>query len=398
MKIKTMQRFKRIQMRAARAFALPILFIAFIATVATLQSSQAYSSTETNHGLSLHPFVKDLPPSWAIKVSPDNYLYVTKRSGQLAKYNMQAKLVGEVDLQLPDLFYKGQGGLMALAFHPDYDNQPWVYLSYSFGTSDRNGLKVIRILLEEPAKTGLAIVKKESIFEQTDLRNTPVHYGARLAFMADKSLLVSTGDGFDFREKAQKMSSDMGKVLRLSDTGTIPSDNPYVDAKSFSEQAIFSLGHRNPQGLIVLPNNKVIAHEHGPAGGDEINIIAPSLNYGWPVITQGKDYIGSLITPFTEYPGMQQPNYNWTPSIAPSGMDYYSGAAIPQFTGRLLVTSLKFKQLHSLNIEGDQIGDEHILFSGSEYRMRDVSISSSGRVFILSDGDDATIFEVLMTH
>jgi glucose/arabinose dehydrogenase len=369
------------------------LVLAFLCT-----SAMASAQTSANSGLSLHPVITDLPASWAISVSPDNLLYVSHRRGDLAIYTLAGELLTRFDLQLDDLYYEGQGGLSALAFHPDFTQTPWLYLSYSYGQKNVNGLKVIRVLLENNEKAVRKVLRKDTIFEQADLRNTAVHYGARLAFMQDKTLLISTGDGFDFRENAQKKPSDMGKILRLSDTGSIPTGNPFENAATFSEKAIYSFGHRNPQGLVVMPNNVVIAHEHGPAGGDEINIIKPGNNYGWPVITRGKDYIGSLISPFTEYEGMQQPTVNWTPSIAPSAMVFYSGTQIPSFTGRLLVSSLKFKQIHALRVNSESINDERIFFANSEYRMRDITVSPSGQVFVLSDGDNASIFEVVMTH
>lgn len=345
--------------------------------------------------LSLQPVVSDLPASWAIKVSPEKFLYVTHRDGTIAQYSFTGQLLGKVDLALDDLYVAGQGGLSAIAFHPNFADTPWVYLSYSFGNAKANGLKVIRIMLNYSQENGLQVVQKETVYEQLDLRSTAVHYGARLAFMLDASLLISTGDGFDYRESAQQTSSDMGKILRLTDTGGIPTDNPFVSANSFTQQAIYSLGHRNPQGLVVLPNNLVIAHEHGPAGGDEVNIIKPGYNYGWPVITQGKDYIGSLITPFTEYPDMQQPNMNWTPSIAPSGMIFYNASNIQPFAFKLLITSLKYKQLHGLSMSGEEMGDEVVFFADSRHRMRDITMSENGRVFILSDGELSTIFEVV---
>lgn len=376
-------------------------------------AQDALAKQTSDNKLTLQTLISDLPASWAINVSPDNFLYVTHRAGVLAKYSLSGTLLATIDLQLNDLYHKGQGGLSAIAFHPDFARKPWIYLSYSYGSDSANGLKVIRVLLSKtelaseqvqgPASVNAAainnsinVIQKETIYEQAHLRATPVHYGARLAFMADNSLLISTGDGFDYREQAQVKSSDMGKILRLTDTGNVPSNNPFASANTFSEQAIYSMGHRNPQGLIVLPNNQVIAHEHGPAGGDEINIIEAALNYGWPVITQGKDYIGSLITPFTEYAGMQQPVVNWTPSIAPSGMVYYDANTIQAFANRLLITSLKFKQLHSLAIKDGKIEDEIVFFADSQYRMRDIASSKNGRVFILSDGEPASIFEVVM--
>lgn len=374
-----------------------VTFVLIVFSILVLSLNSALANDIADDGLVLHPLISDLPSSWAIKVSPDNFLYVSHRHGELVKYSMSGEKVASYDLALEDLYHKGQGGLSAISFHPDFKRLPWIYLSYSFGNDKANGLKVIRILLEDSNQPSVNGMRKETIYEQSDLRDTAVHYGARLAFMADGSLLISTGDGFDYRESAQKMTSDMGKVLRVTDTGRIPKNNPFVNAKTPVQKYIYSLGHRNPQALIVLPSNQVITHEHGPAGGDEINIIKPANNYGWPVITQGKDYIGSLITPFTEYEGMEQPNYNWTPSIAPSGMVFYKHPNIEPFAQRLLVTSLKFKQLHTLSISNELIGDEVVYFADSDYRMKDITLSNDGRVFILSDGEPAIIFEVLMT-
>ena len=387
--------------------------------------------TKIDNSLTLRPFISDLPPSWAINVSPDNFLYVTHRNGILAKYALAhiaensakftaGKLITSINLQLEDLHNEGQGGLSAIAFHPDYVNTPWIYLSYSYGNDNANGLKVIRVRLSEGAdkQSALAITSTidtprhskvthlEVVFEQSHLRDTSAHYGARLGFMSDNTLLITTGDGFDYREQAQVVSSDMGKILRLTDVGKIPADNPFANSPSFSQQATYSLGHRNPQGLLVLSNNTIIANEHGPAGGDEINIIKAGANYGWPVITKGKDYIGSLITPFTKYKGMRQPDKNWTPSIAPSSLAFYTSDRLPQLTNRLLISSLKYRQLHTLalNAQSDgietatnnEITDEVIFLPNSLYRMRDVTVTSDGRVFILTDGESASVFEVVM--
>jgi len=383
-------------------------------TLATLLTCSVANASSTKNfvddTLSLSPIITDLSASWAINVGPDNLLYVTHRSGQLSTYSLSGELLTKIDLQLNDLYYAGQGGLSAIAFHPNFDRQPWIYLSYSYGSKTANGLKVIRVLLKnsKPESEQLAnpstpralnvdgVAVSETIFEQADLRSTAAHYGARLAFMADSSLLISTGDGFDYREHAQKRTSDMGKILRLTDTGEAHANNPFMSDDTFSQRAVYSFGHRNPQGLIVLSDQQIVAHEHGPAGGDEINLINSGVNYGWPVITQGKDYIGSLISPFTEYDNMEQPAFNWTPSIAPSGMIFYNSEVIPDFSNRLLLTSLKYQQLHSLVLNNEGVTDERIFFANSGYRMRDITMSKDGRVFILGDGDMASVFEVVM--
>ena len=346
-------------------------------------------------GLSLSLLNDQVPKSYAMTVSPSQELWLTHRTGSVGQYDSAGNLQHTYQLNLSDLYYAGQGGLLDLAFHPNFDQNDWLYLSYSFGDASLNGLKIVRVKLSKGEnKTGKSVAL-ETIFEQQSLRDTAAHYGARMAFMPDGSLLVTTGDGFNYREQAQMLNSQIGKTLRLTDTGGIPNDNPFFNAESEIQKQVYSLGHRNPQGLIVLPNGKVVGHEHGPAGGDEINFIKPGNNYGWPVVTDGKDYIGGLISPFKEYPGMQTPNYNWTPSIAPAGLIYYEQSKIAQFQNRLVVTSLKYKQLHSVLVNGEKLSDEKVYFENSKYRMRDIAQTNDGRVFVLSDSDPGHILEII---
>lgn len=345
--------------------------------------------------LSLKVLNNQIPKSYAITASPAQELWLTHRTGTLGQYDLDGNLQYTYQLNLNDLYYAGQGGLLDIAFHPNYSQNNWLYLSYSYGDASLNGLKIVRVnLTEGDSKTG-TVKALETIFEQQSLRDTAAHYGARMAFLPDDTLLVTTGDGFNYREKAQVLNSQIGKTLRLTDTGGVPNNNPFFNAESEIQKQVYSLGHRNPQGLIVLPNTKVVGHEHGPAGGDEINFIKPGNNYGWPVVTDGKDYIGGLISPFKEYPGMQTPNYNWTPSIAPAGLIFYANGKIAQFQNRLLITSLKYKQLHTVLVNGEQLSDEIIYFANSEYRMRDIAQTNDGRVFVLSDSTPGHILEVI---
>ncbi len=355
-------------------------------------------NAQDNDYMDLSVLVSGLPASWGLSAAPDKTLFVTHRAGSLSRYSRDGDLLATYELGLDDLHFEGQGGLSGIAFHPQYKQSPWIYLSYAYGNSKANGLKVIRILLSHPSKLDASILETQIIFKQRDVRDTSVHYGARLAFMLDNTLLITTGDAFDYREHAQKLDSQLGKIIRVTDTGDIPPNNPFADAKNESQRYIYSYGHRNPQGLIVLPNGQIISHEHGPDGGDEINMIEAGLNYGWPVITRGKDYIGSQITPFTEYPNMQQPTFNWTPSIAPSGMIFYPNVGVAPLGNRLLLTSLKYQQLHALELRGNRVENDKVYFAKSGYRMRDITLSSDGRLFILSDGPQASILEVVMTQ
>ncbi|WP_412972285.1 PQQ-dependent sugar dehydrogenase [Glaciecola sp. MF2-115] len=343
------------------------------------------SKPVTDERFDVELIVDDLPKSWSINLAPDQQIYVADRGGNILVFDQKWQ---QKSYQPPitDIYPGGQGGFLDIAFHPNFESNGWIYLSYSSGSEDANRLKVVRFKLP---KIGNVISKIEDVFVVKSDKNTPVHYGGRLAFMADNSLLISTGDGFDFREQAQVKSSHLGKILRVSDTGQALADNPfYNSAKPLSHEGyIYSLGHRNPQALLVTETGSVISHEHGPAGGDEINIIKKGANYGWPIITNGRDYSGALITPFTEYEGMQQPDYDWTPSIAPSGMILYKSSKLGALSKHLVVSSLKFKQLRALMFDGTEILNERILLPNFPFRLRDIEQDSEGNILLLTDGE-----------
>lgn len=198
--------------------------------------------------------------------------------------------------------------------------------TYAQGELAANRLVIAKAVFDGDKFSSPTIVYKVA----TD-KNTPQHYAGRALFLPDGSLLFSSGDGFDFREQAQVLTSQLGKLLRINADGSIPEDNPFENEQNKAAQAVYSLGHRNTQGLVYDYDSKmIVSHEHGPAGGDELNYISAGKNYGWPVITYGKDYSQARISPFTDYQGMEKPVIDWTPSIAPSGMAYY-GSVQQQF-------------------------------------------------------------------
>lgn len=366
-----------------------LLLAALSWQAAFAQSNNAV--TDDNFDLEL--VVDGLPKSWALALSPDNEIFVTDRSGGIIVFDQQWNKKSYTT-PINDLFFEGQGGFLDLTFHPDFLSNGWIYLSYSAGNSDSNRLKVVRFQLPELGNN-VSII--EDVFTLKTDKDTPVHYGGRLAFLSDKSLLISTGDGFDYREQAQVKSSHLGKILRVSDSGRALDDNPFYDKAAPENNAnyVFSLGHRNPQALLVSNSGMIISHEHGPAGGDEINIIEAGNNYGWPVITNGMDYSGAVITPFTEYAGMQQPNFDWTPSIAPSGMILYESSKLASLSQHLIVTSLKFKQLRAIMFDGTGMSSERILLSNFQERLRDIEQDSNGNVLLLTDGEDAKIYKLV---
>jgi aldose sugar dehydrogenase len=335
---------------------------------------------------------------WSLAFLPDGKLLVTERSGQLRMVDhgvLSTPIAG-----LPeDIYVKSQGGLLDVVLHPDYLQNGWLYLSYASGTDEHNALTLMRAKLD-----GLRLVEQQVLFRVSPDKDTPVHFAGRMAFLPDNTLLLTSGDGFDYREKAQLKNSLLGKIVRLMDDGSVPLDNPFVAPSEVSAEAdydprlspyIYSIGHRNPQGIVYdATRNTVFAHEHGPAGGDEINIIERGYNYGWPVITNGLDYSGARISPFTTYPNMQQPWLDWTPSIAPSGMAVYQGDMFTGLKGDMLVTSLKFKQVYWLHMAGMQIVQQQTLFGDIGQRLRDIRVHPDGSIYLLTDSNEGQILRI----
>ena len=216
-------------------------------------------------------------------------------------------------------------------------------------------------------------------------RKTSNHYGARMVFLNDKTLVITSGDGFNYREDAQKLDNHFGKIIRINPDGSIPLDNPYLNSKNALPE-IYSFGHRNQQGIAYDSQNDILySNEHGPRGGDELNLILKRSNYGWPAITYGIDYNGSIISPFTEKEGMEQPLLYWTPSIAPSDMIFYDGEMFPELNKNLLISSLVPGEIRRIIIDNDKIREE-IIFNKIKGRIRSIKLSSNGSLVVLTDG------------
>ncbi len=279
--------------------------------------------------------------------------------------------------------------LFDVLLHPDYETNGWLYPSYAHGNGDANATRLARARL-----VGNTLVDVTVLFTASPLKNTPVHYGGRMAFLLDKTLLLAIGDGFDYREQAQRNDNHLGTIVWLNDDGSVPADNPFADdAKVLPE--IWSYGHRNPQAIMVLPDTgMVLSHEHGPAGGDEVNRIEPGLNYGWPIATYGEDYSGAAISPFTHYPDTQQPLLHWTPSIAPAGMAVGHGDAFPALQGAWLVAALKAREIRRVHVNEDQTLIQQSLFTELGMRIRDVRVALDGTLYLLTDFSNGKVLHV----
>ena len=263
---------------------------------------------------------------------------------------------------------------------PAFEQNRIVYLSYAHGTPSENATGVIRARL---GSEGLENSRQILLSEPS--RDTPQHYGGRLLFMPDGSLLVTVGDGFEYREAAQDVDQQLGKILRINSDGSVPADNPYF-ARGGPAVKVWTYGHRNSQGLAISPGGTdVYMHEHGPRGGDEVNLVLPGRNYGWPAVTKGIDYSGARISPFSEHPDMETALITWTPSIAPSGLAVYGGDAFPAWRGSLFVGALVDREVRRLSLEDGKVVAEEPLFSELDMRIRDVREGPDGLLYLLTD-------------
>ncbi|MCB1775316.1 MAG: PQQ-dependent sugar dehydrogenase [Gammaproteobacteria bacterium] len=326
---------------------------------------------------------------WAVAFLPDGGYLVTERPGRLRLISAAGELLPQAVGGLPPIAQAGQGGLLDVVLHPDFATNRWVYFSFAEAGSGGVGTAVARGRLN-----GMQLDDTEVLFRMSNKTSSGRHFGSRLVFDNAGYLFITLGDRGD-RPRAQALDDHAGSVIRLHDDGSIPTDNP------FSGQAgvlpgIYSYGHRNLQGAALHPvTGELWTHEHGPQGGDEVNIPRPGLNYGWPVITYGVEYgIGTSIGEGTAKAGMEQPLHYWVPSIAPSGMAFYTGAAFPAWQGNLFVGGLKFRQLVRLELEGEQVTHEERLFTGELGRIRDVRQGPDGLLYLLTDAGNGELIRL----
>ncbi len=344
------------------------------------------SETLTKETYQIETVASGLQSPWSMVQLPDKTWLITERDGHIVV--KKGKHQTRVKLALDGLYVAGQGGLLDILISPDFSSSKDVFFTYSQGE-----LKANRLVIAKAKFDGTTFSKPHIIYKLATDKSTPQHYAGRALFLPDNTLLFSSGDGFDFREQAQIITNQLGKMLRINPDGTIPSDNPFIDHSDPTAHAVFSFGHRNPQGLVYDDDKqRIVSHEHGPAGGDELNFLTAGKNYGWPVITYGKDYSRARISPFTEYEGMLQPSINWTPSIAPSGMAYYSTRfnGFKSLHGHALITALVDKKLYAVDLANDSFTQSHV-FPEISGRLRDVFITHNGNIAILEDGKNAKL-------
>ncbi len=322
---------------------------------------------------------------WAMAFLPDDRILITERSGAIYIVE-EGELRTEALRNTPEVHAHGQGGMLDIALHPDFEENGWIYITYSRPSEEGgSNTALARMHLD-----GYEFTDFELLFAGTPALNTRHHFGSRIAFDDDNHLHFSIGDR-GVMDSAQDLSSHAGVVLRLHDDGSVPADNPFVDPANLPEgqtearPEIYAYGSRNIQGMQIHPETREIwSHEHGPRGGDEINIIRDGLNYGWPEITHGINYDGSEITPDTARAGMEQPLLHWTPSIAPSGMAFVTGDRYPGWTTSLMVGTLAPRYLHRVELDGEQVVAQEELLPGIG-RVRDVRLAPDGYLYVATE-------------
>ncbi len=334
----------------------------------------------------LETVAKGLNQPWSVAFLPNGEFLITELGGRLLRVSANGSKKTNIE-GVPNTYVAQQGGFFDIVLHPDFEINSTVYLSYAHGGPDANGTGIIRATLGETQ-----LKNSELILLVATVKDTPVHYGGRMLFRPDGTLLLTTGDGFDYREKAQDIGTELGKVLRINPNGSAASDNPFAEQGS---PRVWTYGHRNPQGLALnTDTGEVYLHEHGPKGGDELNKLKMGNNYGWPAITLGVDYSGAHVSPFRELPGMEQPEWSWVPSIGPSGLAWYGGDAFPQWQGDLFVGALVNKDVRRLDLEDGKVVGEEKLFGEIGERIRDIRSGPDGYLYLLTDSTDGKLIRV----
>lgn len=339
------------------------------------QKNTEFNSSD-NFSYKAETIVKDLDIAWGMEFLPDGSILIAEQEGKMILFKDGEK---HLIKNVPAVEYKNQGGLLDLKLHPNYANNGWIYFSFSGNTE--NDDKGANTVIMRARLKGDEIIDKEVLYKATPNTKKGQHFGSRLEFDQNGYLFFSIGDRGNRNENPQDIKRDGGKIYRLHDDGSIPSDNPFIDTPG-AKSAVYSFGHRNPQGMALnKKTGEIWIHEHGPKGGDEINIIKPGKNYGWPLITYGINYNGTSITDDTELPGMEQPLHYWVPSIAPSGMAFVDSNRYPLWKGSLLIGSLKFKYLNLVSLENGKVVKEEKLIEDLG-RVRTVKIGPDGYIYV----------------
>lgn len=354
------------------------------------------SDAPVAEGWDTETVLTDLEQPWSMTWLPNGDMLITERPGRVLSVNHETLSVESLS-GVPDLFVDGQSGLMDISLHPNFLDNRFIYLIYSSGTEDANRTTIGRGVLSE---TGISDF--EEIFRVVPDKDGNQHYGSRMVWTSDSTFAVAIGDGGNrpektqgilSREHAQLLDSHLGKVLHLNENGTAVEDNPFsADPGALPE--IWTLGHRNIQGLARNPENgQLWANEHGSRGGDELNLLNAGDNYGWPVVTYSREYWYTRISRETSKPGMVDPKVVWTPAQAPSGLTFYTGNKFPDWQGDLFSGGLQGEQVRRIILDGETVMGEESIPIGR--RVRDVRQSPDGYLYVLTGHDSGELIRII---
>ncbi len=364
-----------------------VLLLLLFALLPSVSAETLFESE--HHRFAVERVVEGLEHPWAIAFLPEGDLMITERPGRL-RLVRDGRLLDQPVAGLPPIHVEGQGGLLDLALHPDFAENRWLYFSYAAAVAGGVTTRVARARLIDDR-----LQEVEVLFTATPASRGGRHFGSRLLFDDAGYLYITVGDRGTMA-RAQRLDDHAGTTIRLHDDGRVPADNPYVNMPSALPE-IYTWGNRNAQGMALHPQTRAVwQHEHGPRGGDEVNRIHGGLNYGWPVVTHGVEYSGRTIgRGLTEKEGMQSPLYHWTPSIAPSGMVFYTGERFPQWQGHLFVGALAGRHLVRLELEGEHVVHEERLLEALGLRIRDVRQGPDDALWVLVDQPSAPLLRLV---
>jgi glucose/arabinose dehydrogenase len=362
-----------------------VLILASQAVIALGQPSSAGISADYRYRVTT--VTADLDHPWSVAFLTEGGFLVTERSGTLLKISADGKTRTPIT-GVPPVAAGDQAGLLDVVLAPDFRTSRTIFLSYTASGAGGIGTEVARARLK-----GNGLTEVRTIFRALPKTGMHKHCGSRILFAPDGTLIVTLGEKTEMKE-AQNRTNHLGKIVRINKDGSVPADNPF--RKSFGyKPEIYTWGHRNVQGIILHPVTRQIwIHEHGPLGGDELNILKAGANYGWPVVTYGIDYSGAIISKKTTAPGIEPPILVWIPCIAPSGMTYYNGDRFPKWKGNLFIGSLVQTHLRRLVLEGNRVVRQEALLRELRERIRDVRAGPDGYLYVLTDNDNGRLLRI----
>lgn len=369
-----------------------LIAVAFFPGRGTAEITQAPAPPAAS-AVKVETVARGLEHPWGLQVLPDGELIVTERPGRIRLISREGRLSPPL-AGAPKVAATGQGGMLDIALAPDFGTTREIYICYAEPRDGRtNGSTVARARLVQEGAAG-RLDGLSPIFRQEPATTGGLHFGCRMAFASDGKLLVAVGERYQM-ETAQDLGNHRGKVVRLERDGRVPADNPFV-GQPRARPEVWSYGHRNPQAAAIHPETgRLWVVEHGPRGGDEVNVVLAGRNYGWPIIGYGIDYSGARLHKDTHREGMEQPIYYWRPSIAPSGMAFYTSDVIPGWKGSLLVGALAGQALHRLVLNGEAIVAEEVLLKDLGERIRDVRQAPDGSVLLLTDSAQGRVLRLV---